>query len=208
MSTRALGLLALLLALLLAGVACLGLDRMGFLRPPEAPEWVFENALIQVDPGTVVRMRPVHEDAGEFRWLFGSVVTEPVVDPDLPPDPKTGPPAQPHVRVVVGSRRPDEPDFVAAHMTYPLLSLMGARTPLEWLEGIRLVSDRRLDGSRKPMLQAAYGHQNGSAVMYFFDPADPAPQARGLGWTRMEVYQQGKLSEIIFSHPDGHIRSK
>ena len=205
MRTWVLALIALLLAGLLAAVLYLGLRRLGYLERPEPPGFVFENHLLSTPAGTWVILRPMAPSAGDMRCLFAGVVAEPEYGPgeavlrddDFPP--------LPHVRIGLAHRNSPSDEWSYAGSAYALYTLMGAKTPREWLEEIRPVRERDRDGTERVLVRATYFDETGATVTYLYDPADPDPTARGYGWLRREVYGQGALSSVEYTIPDGRL---
>jgi len=193
-TTRALALVALLLALLLAATVWLALDRLGWLTEFERPGFRFENPMLKVQRFDRVRIRPMQEGQPEVRYTFTAFVTEPATD-----DPFS---TQPHVRVGVESRGPEEPDFMYEGEQAFLLRQMGAYSTIEWLEEIRPVEELTQDGARVRRLRATYGHQSGGRTVYFTDPSIHVP---GLGWIRQEFYAEGQLRHVLYASDGGRV---
>jgi len=197
--------LALLLGAILAGVVYLGLDRQGYLGQQEAPDWEFRNRLLEVPYGTRVIFRSANPDAGRERLWFGPKITDPEVS-GLAPGPQ-GMPSIPHVRMGRETQVDEERTWYWVGSTHALFSQLGARTTSEWLMEIRPVREALPDGTHKIMLRAAYGNQNGSRTLYFYDPGDKDAASRGFGWVRMEAYAKDQ-GEITFSYPAGRFAPK
>ncbi len=204
MNVRGLALVAIVLGGLLAAVVLVGLDRMGHLQVWDLPEWKFENHLLKVPPGSYVIVRSVNPDAIQARFMFERTVTEPTVNRDRAPKP-TDPPSLPYILLFVETKRPGDRDWRFTTLNFAALAQMGARTTREWLEELGPVRETLPDGSQKIMLRARYGQENGSQVLYFYDPNDPEASSRGFGWSRMEAYGGEDMSEITFTIPDGRL---
>ena len=194
MSTRALGLLALLLAVLLAGSALLALDRLGWLADFDRPSFRFENPLLVTERFERVRLRKMQEGQPEARYTFTTFVTEPAET-----DPFS---TQPHVRAGVESRAPTEEEFFYEGEQALLLRQLGAFSTREWLEEIRPVEERLQDGSVRIRVRATYGHQSGGNTVYFHDPDQRVP---GFGWIRQEFYAEGALRHVLYASDAGRV---
>jgi len=204
MRTGTLATVAVLLGVLLTAVIWVGLDRLGYRESAEAPDFVFENVILKVPPGTWVIMRPMQDGVGEVRLLFAQPVVEPEIVRNRKPDPTRDPPQIPYMHMVSQRRRANESFWTRGGDNAALLATMGARGASEWLEEIRPVRERLPDGSHKTMLRALFRSPSGASNAYFYDPADPHPERRGYGWVRVETYGgDSKLSEVLFAIPDG-----
>jgi hypothetical protein len=201
MSVRGLALVAVLLGALLAAVVYIGLQRLGHLERWERPQWVFTNHTLKVPYGTRAVIRSANPKAGRERLWFGAKITDPEI-PEIPPGPRDLP-ALPQIRIGREIQVDDETVWGYVGVTYALFNLMGARAHGEWLEEIRPVRETDERGNQRLMLRATFGNPQGGRGVYFYDPADPAPESRGFGWTRMEIYGKESLDEVLFSFPAG-----
>lgn len=199
MTTRGLAWTALLLALLLGGVAWLTLDRLGLLEELEAPGFVFENHLLDVQRGQRILLLPLQEGVPAVRYTITGAEVEPEVreKPFFP---------SPYVVAGLEDRRADEDTWYFKDYAFLVLSQMGAMTPKEWLEEIGLVRERGPRGTERLLLRARYGHESGATVLYYFDPERPVP---GVGWCRSEMHAQAQaLPEIHRARDAGRIDLK
>ncbi len=187
MTARGLAWTALLLALLLAGVAWLTLDRLGLLEELEAPDFVFENHLLNVERGQRILLLPLQEGVPAVRYTITGAEAEPEVreQPFFP---------SPYVVAGIEDRQADEDTWYFKDYAFFVLSQMGAMTPKEWLEEIGLVRERGPGGSERLLLRARYGHENGATVLYYFDPERPVPV---VGWCRSEMHAQTQAAPEI-----------
>ncbi|MHC4494038.1 MAG: hypothetical protein ACYTDU_20780, partial [Planctomycetota bacterium] len=172
MTTRGLAWTALLLALLLVGVAWLTLDRLGLLEELETPDFVFENHVLGVQRGQRIILRPLQEGTPTLRYTFTGAEVEPEVNE------KSFFPA-PYVVAGMEDRQAGEDTWYFKDYLFLVLGQMGAMTPKEWLEEIGLVRERGRDGAERTLVRARYGHESVAAVLYYFDPERPVP---GVGW--------------------------
>lgn len=195
MSLRALAVTAAFLLALCAGAAWLLLDRLGYGREPEAAGWAFENPTLGYARGQRVVVRPILEGGRALRYTFLVAVGEP-----LPEDPVA---PLPHLRAGVEEREGEDWFYRA---TGPVASLslcqLGALTTQEWLTEIRPVREVSPTGEDRILMQATYGHQNGSVVVYYHDPGRPVPC---VGWERSEMYAKGRDPEVYFASDGGRV---
>ena len=194
MSTRALAWTALGLALLLAGIVGFALHRWGVWSPPERPQFVFTNHLLTVPRGQRLLLRHPEPEAPEFRYTLAGSVLEPELE-----DPHS---TLPHIRIGLEDRRPGEEQFAYRGVGYLDYIQLGALTPREWLEEIRLIRERSGSGRWRTVLRVTFGHESTSTVIYYHDPEQPVP---GLGWYRQEVYGQGQPQQLLFASDAGQV---
>ncbi|MHC5021982.1 MAG: hypothetical protein ACYTGX_18120, partial [Planctomycetota bacterium] len=140
--------------------------------------------------------------AGRERFWFGPKIVEPEIDLDRAPQ-ATDPPPLPFVALGRETQVEDETQWGYVGVTHAVFTQLGARSLKEWLEEIRPVHERQADGSHKLMLRAIFGHEGGGRMIYYFDPSEPDPAARGFGWVRAEIYGKEDLNEVTFTQPAG-----
>jgi len=192
---RGLAWTALLLALLLSGVAWLTLDRLGLLEELETPDFVFQNHVLGVERGQRIILRPMQEGTPTARYTFTGADVEPEVGE------KSFFPA-PYVVAGMEDRQAGEDTWYFKDYLFLVFGQMGAMTPKEWLEEIGLVRERSPDGAERTLVRARYGHESGAAVLYFFDPERPVP---GVGWFRSEMHAQDRTPEVHYARNAGRI---
>ena len=202
MRTAGLAWTAAIFALLLLSTAYLAADRLGYLREWEEPGWVFENRLLEIEPRTVMFVRPAQAGATDGRIVLLGAVTE--------PDPQSqtrAPNAHlPHVVVGVQARHPDGESWRPPELGHWALGQLGALTSKEWLAEIRLVREKREEGGDRILLRVGFQHETGASTSYFYDP-DPKEAAKyPLGWFRTERAGPGESPDIDFAYPGGVIR--
>ena len=195
MTTRGLAWTALLLALLLAGVGWLALDRLGRLSEIPVPDLVFENHVLGVQRGQRIILRPLQDGAPALRYTFTGAEVEPEAGG------RSFFPA-PYVVAGMETRPAGDDAWHFKDYLYLVLVQMGAMTAKEWLEEIGLVRERGRDGTERTLVRARYGHESGATVIYYFDPERPVP---GVGWFRSEMHAQGRDPEIHFARDAGRI---
>lgn len=196
MSTRSLALLALLLGLLVAGSAALAAHRFGWLGPPPPPPSLrFENSLLRAQSKQGFLLHPQDVSRPVQRYLVDHVVT----DPESLADPKLIH-GNPHVVFVMGTDDPGEPaaGFKARQIVAMLFDRMGALSESEWLRSMRVVRERRGDGSERDVVEAVFERREGGVSRYFFDPDAPVPP---IGWMRLEVTKPVGPPEVYFARP-------
>jgi len=191
MSTRALVLVALLLALLLGATAYATAANLGLLETWEDEGWTFENPTLLVERGDRCVVRPMVEGAEWERCIFTATIGEPArLDQPLF--------TLPYVALGVQSLRPGDDIWRASPnpVRYLALAQLGALTHREWLQQIQPVRERTRDGSEKIRLRAAFGHESGQTVVYFHDPDVTIP---GIGWIRQERHspEGGREPEVF-----------
>ena len=194
MSTRALALIALALAALLAGLAGLVCDRLGYLQELERASFVFTNHTLGVERGQRVVVRPIRSDATSLRYTFTGAIVEPQQGAALFP--------QPYAVGGMEDREADEDTWYFKDRAFFLFSQLGAMTPKEWLEEITPVRERTADGKERVLIRARFGHENGSQILYLFDPEKPVPV---FGWFRHELYAEGRDPQIYFARAAGKV---
>ncbi|MGQ0614457.1 MAG: hypothetical protein ACT4PV_12040 [Planctomycetaceae bacterium] len=194
MSDRGLlGIAALLLALITA-ILALAADRLNLLAPPAPPPvLLFVNATLAAKPRESFDLVPQDRKQPVLRYIVDHLEAE----PGSPMDPGTLHPF-PHVVLGVGIRSLEDSDFAPHKLGGLPLANLGAITAAEWLEGIRMVREKRPDGSEGVVLEAVYGHPQGGQRVYVHDPAHPTPV---LGWFRLEIRNAGAGPEIYFVRP-------
>jgi hypothetical protein len=197
-TTRGLLGTAVLLALLLGGVAWLTLDRLGLLEELPTPDFVFENRTLSAERGQRIILRPLQEGSPTLRYT----VTGAEVEPERRENAFF--PA-PHLVAGMEDRQAGEDTWYFKDYAYLVLGQMGAMTPKEWLEEISLVRERGRDGTERTLVRALYGHESGATVVYYFDPARPVPV---VGWFRSELHAQDRVPEIHFARGAGRIDLK
>ncbi len=199
MSTRALALLVLVLAVLLAVSGRLALRRLGYIDVAPPPEWTFVNPLLEVAEGTRVVVRPITAGQSGVRYYFGPRIDVPDAEPGVdPPEAFV-----PHLRLGVEQKGEGEEVWGFVGVQYLLLSQLGALTPKEWLIELGPVLERGDGGRRRTLLRATYGHESGAQVHYFTDPADPRRLERGFGWLRNEMRAPEQPPDASFTEPAG-----
>jgi hypothetical protein len=195
MSVRGLAVMALVLLAMCVAAALRLLDPFGWWRSPPPPEWtVFVNPTLSVTRGQRLVLRPMLEGERMLRYTFLTEKAEPMTDDPMLPVPYRG--------AGVEELNGDLWEFRSPE---PLaLCQMGALTPQEWLEEIGPVEQRGGQGGPRTLLRAVYGHRNGSAVLYYFDPERTVPV---VGWVRRELIpQDGSIPEVLFASDGGIVK--
>jgi hypothetical protein len=201
-STRALAWIAAFFGVLLAAGACLAVDRLGYLEEWETPQWSFENRMVSIVPFSVMYLRPARAGQPDGRFVF----LDTVVEPD--PEPRAEVNANvPHVRLGMQVRHPDGESWQEPKLVLWSLGQLGTLTAQEWLLEIRLVHERRADGTERDLLRAGFLHGTGAQTTYFYETGPEAEaKAPPLGWSRTERAGPGEAPEVEFAFAGGTAR--
>lgn len=198
MSTRALVLTAVFLAVLLAAAGGLLANRLGYFASWDKPSFTFENPFLDVAKGQRVVVRPMQRGTSWSRFFFSTPQVEP--DPEAVPSPLF--PA-PYIPVALEQRDGETGEWrYVPPPRFFALGQMGAMTVKEWLEEIRPVRERGEDGEERLVLRVRFGHETGAVIDYFHDPARPCP---GLGWYRNEMRTSEGAPVVVFASDGGKV---
>ncbi|MFQ5845108.1 MAG: hypothetical protein ACE5JG_08990 [Planctomycetota bacterium] len=181
MSVRALGLLAVLLGLLLLGVAGLGAHRLGWLGTRGEGALCFVNYTLAAESRQTIEVRPLHPDAPRLRYFVYHVEAD--------PDAREREPLYhaPHAVYFLGSKGPREPDFSPLGPGALPFDHLGSPAGTDWLIEVRSALERS-GGELREVVVATFRNSDASVRRYFFDPREPQLP---FGWYRMEVDPPG-----------------
>ncbi|MHC4954555.1 MAG: hypothetical protein ACYTGZ_11760 [Planctomycetota bacterium] len=204
MTDRTLATTAVVFAVLLAALAGVALNRYGYLTPQSSPDWEFRNSLLDCKPGSLAVMRPGRVDQSIQRYWFLRFVPEPQTDDLTNADSDVGRYA--HVRAAVWEQRPEEEGWYYQAVAFFAFRQLGALSPTEWMQEIRLVNQKDAHGNTKTLLRAQYANTGAARMYYFYDPAESREEAasRGVGWFQFVQEAKGTASDVFYLTPAGY----
>jgi len=203
MSTRTLAWTAVALAALLALLGWVGAQRLGYLTPPELPQWEFDNALLDCKPGTIAELTPGRVDQARQRFWFLRVFAEPESgDPTIAHSPLG---RYAHVRAAISERRPDEDGWFFVTPALFTFRQLGAIGHEEWLTEIGLVRERTEDGGFRDLVCAQFANARHAEIRYSYLPGESREERakRGLGWVHMVQQARATSAEVYYLQPAG-----
>jgi len=213
MTTRALAWTALWLSVLLGVLVLVGAQRSGYWGPGDwgsgdwAPieegKWEFRNSLLDCKPGTVTDLSPGRVDQARRRFWFLRIFAEP--DPTDVSASHNPMGRYAHYRAAVSEQRPNEEGWYYQTAAFIAFRQLGAVGSSEWLTEIRLVREKREDGTSRDLLQASFANAAKARMRYSYDPRESRADAalRGLGWVHMVQEAPDVTSEVFFLEPAG-----